>query len=780
MNAVEIEEAVSKLAEAPFDAAEFPYAFLQAFGLNDAAVRKLKNGEINKSDLPGGVLQRNKNNIHLLACPPGEVAAALAALRNSPATAKHKARFILATDGQTIQAERFDDGEPLSCDYKELPDRFAYFLSLAGISTVKRIDENAFDIRATGRLNKLYVELLRTNPDWDTDARRQDLNHFFARLIFCFFAEDTNIFPDTRLFTDTVERMTERNGSNVHEVLSEIFRAMDVPREHRATSDLRPFALRFPYVNGNLFGGSTDTPKFNQAARNYLLFVGNLDWKRINPDIFGSMIQAVADDEERGALGMHYTSVPNILKVLNPLFLDDLREKLKEARDSPLKLLNLRKRLARIRVFDPACGSGNFLVIAYKEMRKIEAEINQRRRESNEKSVIPISNFRGIELRSFPAEIARLALIIAEFQCDVLYRGELFARQEFLPLDASNWIKCGNALRLDWLDLMDARGMGVRTTSNDLFNMPKDQVEIDFENAGGETYICGNPPYLGTRNQTREQKEDAQHVLSDETGFWASLDYVCGWLVSAARYLRHSGGAAAFVTTKSICQGSQVPVLWNVMHNYGCAIDFAHTPFTWSNLAAHNAGVTVIVIGFSSRQTSRKRIFNSGADGEVEAREVTHINSYLVPAPDIFIESRDCPISEIPSMDRGSAPTDGGNLIFEFSDYKAFAAEHPSISPLFRRAVGGSDFVRGNQRFAIYIRKGAELDAAQKMCLAPLAERIAAFRKKSPKAATKALSDYPLAYGEDRFRESEMKIFVPQLLSGSREYIACGIFQVMF
>jgi len=257
MNAVEFEEAVSKLAEAPFDAAAFPYDFLQAFGTNDAAIRKLRSGDTNKSDLPGGVLQRSKNNIHLLACSQGEVAAAFAALRASPATAKHKARFILATDGQTIQAERFDDGEALACDFKELPDRFTFFLSLAGISTVKRIDENAFDIRATGRLNKLYVELLRTNPEWDSEARRQDLNHFFARLIFCFFAEDTNIFVGENLFTSTIDQMTERNGSNVHEVLAELFRAMDTRREDRATTDFPDcyqfFAVSFPASRAVVF-----------------------------------------------------------------------------------------------------------------------------------------------------------------------------------------------------------------------------------------------------------------------------------------------------------------------------------------------------------------------------------------------------------------------------------------------------------------------------------------------------------------------------------------------
>ena len=326
MNAVEIEEAVSNLAEAPFDPAAFPYAFLEAFGNKETTLKRLRAGNTNQSDLPGGVLQRG--NIHLRVCPEGEVSAALAALRDSPATAKQKAKFILATDGQELQAEQLvGDVPPLACALTDLPNHFAFFLPLAGITTVRAIAENAFDIRATGRLNRLYIELLKTNPDWDTNERREELNHFFARLIFCFFAEDTGIFDGTRLFTGTVEQMTDRDGSNTHQVLATLFEAMNTPRERRAESSLPASSLRFPYVNGNLFSGSVQTPRFSKIARSYLIFVGGLDWKLINPDIFGSMIQAVADDEERGALGMHYTSVPNILKVLNPLFLDDLRAK---------------------------------------------------------------------------------------------------------------------------------------------------------------------------------------------------------------------------------------------------------------------------------------------------------------------------------------------------------------------------------------------------------------------------------------------------------------------
>ncbi|AMW30962.1 type IIL restriction-modification enzyme MmeI [Arthrospira platensis] len=377
MNAVEIEEAVSQLAEAPFDPEAFPYSFLEAFGNKATTIKRLKSDRhsTNQSDLPGGVLQRN--NIHLQVCREGEVTATLTALRESPATTRYKVKFILATDGQSLEAESLGDGEMVACNYPDFANHFGFFLPLAGITTVRQIRENAFDIKATGRLNRLYVELLKLNPDWDKAEGREKFNHFMARLIFCFFAEDTNIFHSEKLFTNAIAQMSAADAANTDEVLSELFRAMATPHNQREAAGIRNWANVFPYVNGGLFSGSVEVARFNKIARSYLLHVGNLDWKKINPDIFGSMIQAVADEEERGALGMHYTSVPNILKVLNPLFLDDLRSQLEAAGENRRKLLNLRQRLAKIRVFDPACGSGNFLVIAYKEMRKIEAEIKR-------------------------------------------------------------------------------------------------------------------------------------------------------------------------------------------------------------------------------------------------------------------------------------------------------------------------------------------------------------------------------------------------------------------
>ena len=418
-----------------------------------------------------------------------------------------------------------------------------------------------------------------------------------ARLIFCFFAEDTSIFPSSNLFTGTIAQMSASDSSDTHEVLSEVFRAMSTPIQERESAQIRNWADGFPYANGGLFSGSLEVPQFSRIARSYLLHVGNLDWTKINPDIFGSMIQAVADDDERGALGMHYTSVPNILKVLNPLFLDDLRAQLEAAEDNVRKLLNLRKRMAHIRVFDPACGSGNFLVIAYKEMRAIEAEINRRRGEPDRSSDMPLTNFRGIELRHFSAEIARLALVIAGYQCDVLYRGPQLALAELLPLKDDNWITYGNALRLDWLGICPPTGTGVKLQADDLFGTPLEQTEIDFENEGGETYICGNPPYLGSTWQSKEQKGDLKNIFDGRTKKWKSLDYVSGWFMKAADYGTQTKSSAAFVSTNSICQGQQVSILWPLIFGTGHEISFAYTSFKWTNLASHNAGVTVVIVG---------------------------------------------------------------------------------------------------------------------------------------------------------------------------------------
>ncbi|UGQ29066.1 class I SAM-dependent DNA methyltransferase [Acinetobacter calcoaceticus] len=767
MNAVEIEAAVSELAEKPFDPQEFAYEFLRAFGHKETTIKKLRAGQSNSSDIENGVLQRNY--IHIAICDLDLVTHTLTKLRESKATEKAKAKFILATDGLNLQAEELTSGETISCEFTKFAEYFGFFLPLAGISTIREIKDNPIDVRATGRLNKLYIELLKNNPDWATEERRQDMNHFMARLIFCFFAEDTEIFQPNGIFTNTIEQISERDSSNTHEVISTLFHAMNVDHPQREYIKLPVWARKFPYVNGGLFSGSTEVPKFSKIARTYLLHAGELNWQKINPDIFGSMIQAVTNDDERGSLGMHYTSVPNILKVLNPLFLDDLNEQLEASKDSPLKLLNLRKRIAHIRVFDPACGSGNFLVIAYKELRKIEAQINELRREYGRATDIPLTNFRGIEINSFPAEIARLALVIAEYQSNVQYCGQIEALETVLPLSKENWIICGNALRLDWLSICPPTGNTVKVVADDLFKTPLEQTEIDFENEGGETYICGNPPYIGSSKQNLFQKKEMVDLFAGTIKNFKNLDYISCWFYLASKYcISATNSSAAFVTTNSICQGEQVNLLWgNLLQRV--YIFFANTSFKWSNLASNNAGVTCVIVGITNVKGKSKFILDNSTK-----KKVQNINPYLLDFQDIFIPRYPSSICHLPKMLKGNQPTDGGGLIFSEQEKRELLRHNPNLLKFMRKLYGSKELIDGNNRYCFWI-EDFELDEAKKYVeLRERFEKVKQVRLSSSALSTQKKADicHKFIQIQDYGKKA---IVVPEVSSEKREYIPCGL-----
>jgi len=592
------------------------------------------------------------------------------------------------------------------------------------------------------------------------------MNHFMARLIFCFFAEDTDIFGRTRLFTSTIEQMSERDGSNTHEVVEALFRAMNTKHDDRA--GVPRWADAFPYVNGGLFSDSPEVPRFSRIARTYLLRIGDLDWTKINPDIFGSMIQAVAEDEERGALGMHYTSVPNILKVLNPLFLDDLRAQLDAAGDNARMLLNLRKRMARIRVFDPACGSGNFLVIAYKQMREIEAEINRRRGEPDRESDVPLATFRGIELRDFPAEIARLALLIAEYQCDVLYRGQQLALAEFLPLDTQNWITCGNALRLDWLSICPSSGTGVKLHADDLFQSPLDQTQIDFENEGGETYLCGNPPYVGDKLQTKEQKRDLKSLMTGRQDIRA-IDYIVGWFWKASDYIL-CGGRFAFVSTNSVCQGVQVPLVWPRILRNGQEIFFAHENFLWGNNAARNAQVTCVIVGVAKASGSSKFIYAESA-----RKEVDNINPYLTAGPDVIVERSSESIAGLATMFGGNIPRDRGYLLLSTDEKNDLIRNFPEATPIVRQILGSDEFINGIRRYCLWITDD-QADLAYS--IPPIAKRLEHVREYRLRGSDRGRAGLDTPYKFERtIIGRDRTIIVPSVSSERREFLPCGLLE---
>lgn len=764
MNAIEIEEAISDLAAAPFERDEFVFRFLQAFGNKETAIRRLRSNP--NSDILGAVLQ--KNNIHIAVCDPGCTAETLEALRQHPKTARNKCKFILVTDGETLEAEDMSSGEHIACALPELPDHFGFLLPLAGITTVEQIKNNPIDIRATRHLNKLYIALLQENPDWATPERRHDLNQFMARLIFCFFAEDTGIFFGENLFTKTLMQYSAPDSSNTHEVISELFRAMDVPTEARTKGEVKNWANQFPYVNGGLFAGTRDVPKFSKMARATLLAAGGLQWTHINPDIFGSMIQAVADDDERGALGMHYTSVPNIMKVLGPLFLDELNAALEEAGDNARKLLNLRKRLSRIRVFDPACGSGNFLVIAYIRMREIEAEII-RRRKDDPKSVIKLTQFYGIEIKSFPAEIARLALLIAEFQCNVRMIGQQEAILDILPLHQTGNIHCGNALRMDWLEV--CRPPKASLVEEDLAG-PTGKLALEGgAQADWETYICGNPPYRGSSLQTPTQKADLKSVFNDRTPNWKNFDYIAGWFLKASDWLRGRSGLFAFVSTNSICQGQQVPMLWPLIGANGHTLVFAHTSFKWANLASHNAGVTVVVAGVGAEGSRPKVIFDSSASTVAVQREVSNINAYLVPANDVVVVAATAAQFGKANMLKGNQPTDGGYLCLDPQERLGVLAEAPAAQEFIFRYFGSRELIRGEERYCIWVE---DERASEATSLAPLQRRfeaVAKMRTESPAPTTRPFAQWPHKFRQIQAVGKSYSIAVPSVSSEARDYL---------
>ena len=764
MNPIEIEEQLSQLADQAFEPAEFPFQFLECYGRKAGEIKALKKGKSNKSDVDG-VLQRN--NVHILVAEKGGMDDALTTLRNSKATTKNKAHFILTTDGESVAAENLKTGDHLACDFDKLGEEFTFFLPLAGIYFTAEIKNQEIDVKATARLNKLYMELLRENPDWSTLERRHDLNQFMARLIFCFFAEDTDIFLGSDLFTTTLKQLSDSRSGNVSEIIAALFDAMDTPIEERAAKEIRPWANVFPYVNGGLFGGNQDVPKFSRIARSYLIAAGELNWSKINPDIFGSMIQAVADDDERGSLGMHYTSVPNILKVLNPLFLDNLRDQLEAAGSNSRKLLNLRKRIANIRVFDPACGSGNFLVIAYKELRKIEAEILDRREDKNRNTVISLENFYGIELKDFAAQIAQIALLIAEFQCDVLYINQVQACKNMLPLDKANNIVIGNALRLDWLNICPPTAPVdiVKDTDNDLFATPLDQPEInlDEDNLGGETYVCGNPPFAGQKNKTKSQRNDMKLVFDGNVKGFGALDYVAAFYYKTAQYCSETKASSALVSTNSIVQGRQIPVLWPNIFDLGCEITFAHRSFKWSNNAQKNASVLCVIIGLSSGWKCRKRIF----DNDVE-RIVDNITAYLTGGKTIFVKPRkNHPLSEqLQAMRSGNMPLDEGNLILSHSEAIDLKNNFPNSVKFVKPLLGAREINRGLIRYCLWIEDD---DLAEALTIEPIKNRINQNEKFRKTCSAPELAKTPHKF-RDCHREEKFSIVLPNLSSESREY----------
>lgn len=742
MNIAEIEFSLRELVDLPFDATEFPFAFLAAYDAPKATVTKLRQASL--ANLLGHVEVHWKKKLFFRSAEAGRAGATMETMAAQFEGKKDAPRFLLATDGTELLARDLKAGTVLDIEHGKLNDSFDFFLPLAGIERYEGIAESEADIKATGRLAKLYDAILDSNPEWRDPARAHSLNLFMTRLLFCFFAESTSIFEPGQ-FTQTAMTYSRENGSDFAATLSLIFRALAVDRDQRA--DLPDFAKRFPYVNGGLFREKAPIPVFSRRARRLLKSCGELGWSAINPDIFGSMIQAIVEPGMRGDMGMHYTSVPNIMKALQPLFLLSLEEDFDASRDSEAKLMKMLARLTRIRVFDPACGSGNFLIIAYRELRKLEARIFARLRDLGSSAIpmtgIHLNQFFGIELADFAAETAKLSLWIAEYQMNEQVKEQFGMAPPALPLRDSGNIVHENALRIDWLRVCPARD-------------------------GAETYVVGNPPYLGSSNQNESQKSDMDLIFSGHTDNYRNLDYVAAWYMKAATYAQITRAQSAFVATNSLCQGEMVSMLWPLVFERGMEIGFAHQAFKWRNNASQVAGVTCVIVGIRMRSNAKKVLYSAEL-----SRVVRNISPYLIEMDDTIVVKESRPINGLPKMDKGNMPTDDGNLILSPEEKDELLERYPEAAKFVRRYYGTQEFIKGIERYCLWILDEQADEAAAIPPVKARLDAVATFRSASPAPTTQEYAEWPHRFRQIQGYGSDA-VLVPIHFSEGREYFTIG------
>ena len=746
MNVVDIEESVQELVSKGFKPDSFILDFVKAYDAPKALIQQLKGGHQNLSDVEGAVLWRR--NLHYKLAPKGKVPAVISELERSQATSKYKARFVISTDGEDFSARDLISGNTINCHFDELAVHFASFLSLAGIFIDEAIEENPIDIKATKRLTKFYDSILQDNPDWKTDEMRHTLNHFITQVIFCLFAEDTGIIADN-IFTDTVRTYCESDSEQAQSVITAIFTAMAHPEGAEARSSLPAYAQKFPHVNGGLFRGDPQVPRFLRGSVRYLMDAGALDWKEINPDIFGSMIQAIVHQDQRGELGMHYTSVSNILKLLKPLFLNDLQEQVQANWNSKKGLQNVLHRLMKIRVFDPACGSGNFLVIAYRELRNIEIQVIRRLADISDFSAgiwshVELKNFFGIEYIDFAAETAKLSLWIAEYQMNKRYEDEFGKLPPSLPLKDTNNIRHGNALRIAWESVCPH----------------SDDPEV-------ETYIVGNPPYLGGKKLNEEQNEDKEIVFRGIIEKYGMIDYVGCWLVLASRYSKLAKSAFAFVTTSSINQGKQSFDLWPILLGSDLEINFAYRPFKWINNAANVAGVHCTICGVTPVKSGPKYIIDNGISNKVR---------YISPQIDIFeksIDSQKSPLSKsLTPIIMGSNAIDGGHLQLSL-DEAEILKDTEAFSKYVRRYGSFDDVIKGKIRYILTINDVDVDHAKTHSIINDKIKSCKAYRLTAGRDAKKT-ANRPHALCYFTFKEGKALIF-PQTTTTSRFWLPSSV-----
>jgi hypothetical protein len=739
MEISELEKRLKKLTK-DLNKETFIYDLLLAYDFPKATISRIKSGDLNISKNPNEILFKKK--LLFKSIGNEDLHDVIDELSNDKQIAKHEPRLIIVTDFITLLAQDIKTKDTLDVNIEDLFKHSDFFFPWLGKEKIQFTNENVVDIKAAIKLGQLYDNLILDNHNINqSEEFKHALNIFFARLLFCLFAEDTEIFSKS-IFTNSIANHSMEDGSDLKGFFERLFLNLN----KKDKSDEVEYLKYFPYVNGGLFKDNFFIPFFSRKSRQIIIESGQLDWKGINPDIFGSMVQAIADPEERSNFGMHYTSVENIMKVLKPLFLDELYDDYENAKQSESLLEKLLGRIYKIKFFDPACGSGNFLIITYKEICIFEMKIYQALQDINPSkwkiaaSNVRVNQFYGITINDFDSEIAKLSLWLTEHQMNMRFKDIFGNSRQLLPLQEAGNIFCGNALRQEW-------------------------ESICPNNKRDEIYIFGNPPYRGARLQQKNQKEDLAIVFGDLKGF-NNLDYIAGWFQLGAKYIKDSHAKLGMVSTNSIIQGEQVNLLWPEIFEMNIQINFAYKSFRWTNNAKNKAVVFCVIIGLSAENKKYKYIYENGL-----RTQVSNINGYLTDAKNIFIKNKSIPPAGVTPMMFGSMPNDGGHLLLSASEKKHLVLKEPNSEKWLKKLVGAEEFLHGKERWCLWL-EGENLSEVYKIpAIKEIVDRVREERIKSKRPETKKLAEAPHLFGEIRQPKSGNYILVPGITSERREYI---------
>lgn len=768
---------------------DFIYNLMLAYGRSKTTIKKLRAGDYNRSDDPNEVIMRNE--IYYKVFPAGtELMSAVDQMASSDEAKNHRVRYIIATDLVRMAAFEAKTGKCIEIKLADIDEGSnpEFFYDWIGRRVVDSAEETEADRNAAEKMNQLYSEIERCNIDriQNEPGFRHGLNVFFTRLLFCYFAEDTGIFKSeefkNNLFSHYLKLQTEADGTGVDEFLNKLFVALDTPDAKK--DELGYPYDQFPYVNGTVFDCERHdftVPKFNANARRLLLELSKSDWTNINPDIFGTIFQGIVDPDKRSENGMDYTSVPNIMKVIEPLFLNMLYDEFRAYQDKEGKLFELLERICKIKIFDPACGSGNFLIIAFKQLRNLQYQILERINELrggtltgnqlNESFLIRIENFYGIEIDDFAHELAVLSMHIAHQQMNMEFDKEFGVSSPIIPLTDAPHIVCANAAKINWQDVCPNKPTTIVRDPNQfsqgsliddgaVANTTQQTVIKQYD----EIYLIGNPPYKGAKLQTPDQKADFAKYFGDEP-YSKSMDYIALWFIKGARYISGTRAQLAFVSTNSVCQGEHVAVMFPKIYDCNVEIGFAYTSFKWKNSARDNAGVTVIILSLRSVSGGKKWLYVRDL-----AQVVDNINPYLAPGADMYIVKSSKSISMLPPMNFGSQPIDGGNLMLS-DDERAIVCEYNDgqYRHMVRRVVGSYELIHSVRRYCLWVTAKDYTVHLPQIILDKI-NKTKEFRNKTKSASSRKGALTPWAFNSIRY-DNKRSLVIPRVSSETRQFI---------